>query len=122
MPPIGRDHPAALLRETLRRRVSSHGGSVLVSGAAGIGKTARVGEVGRTRRWYSPRRHGDGTPGFWPWVHILRGLRRVATRGQWAAVYDAAGNALSHLIGSASYLATTSGNRYLFTGDTIVLG
>ncbi|WP_378742093.1 ATP-binding protein [Nocardia brasiliensis] len=104
---IGRDHPAALLREQLRRTVSSHGGLVLVSGEAGIGKTALVTEVVgefddsdvlvlTATAW-----SGDGTPGFWPWVQVLRGLRRAAAPGQWAAVDDAAGNALSFLIGEA---------------------
>lgn len=94
---IGRDHPAALLRERLRRTVSSHGGVTLVSGEAGIGKTALVTEVVgefpaadalvlTATAW-----SGDGTPGLWPWVQILRGLRRAG----WAQV-DAA---LSHLIG-----------------------
>ncbi|MCP2293895.1 AAA ATPase domain-containing protein [Nocardia amikacinitolerans] len=107
IPLIGRDHPAALLRETLRRTVSSHGGLVLVSGEAGIGKTALVtevvGEFGPDAAlvFTATAWQGDGTPGFWPWVQVLRGLRRVATPGQWAAVDDAAGNALSHLIGES---------------------
>jgi predicted ATPase len=45
---IGRDHPAGVLRAELSRAVSSHGGLVLVTGEAGIGKTTLVtGVVGR---------------------------------------------------------------------------
>ncbi|WP_029900170.1 ATP-binding protein [Nocardia brasiliensis] len=102
---IGRDHHAALLREELRRTTASHGGLVLVTGEAGIGKTALLGEVvgGLDPRdalvLTATAWSGDGTPGFWPWVQVLRGLRRAATPEQWAAVDAAAGNALSFLIG-----------------------
>ncbi|QIS03607.1 AAA family ATPase [Nocardia brasiliensis] len=104
---IGRDKHAALLREELRRTTSSHGGLVLVTGEAGIGKTALLTEVVgdlcaqdalvlTATAWC-----GEGTPGFWPWVQVVRGLRRAATPEQWAAVDAAAGNALSYLIGEA---------------------
>uniref|UniRef100_UPI0024586D44 ATP-binding protein n=1 Tax=Nocardia brasiliensis TaxID=37326 RepID=UPI0024586D44 len=104
---IGRDHHAALLREELRRTTASHGGLVLVTGEAGIGKTALLSEVvgGLDARdalvLTATAWSGDGTPGFWPWVQVLRGLRRAATPKQWAAVDAAAGNALSFLIGDA---------------------
>jgi hypothetical protein len=39
---IGRDHPAGVLRAEISRAVDSHGGLVLVTGEAGIGKTALV--------------------------------------------------------------------------------
>ncbi|MFI9403057.1 ATP-binding protein [Nocardia sp. NPDC052316] len=121
---IGREHPAALLREALRRTVSSHGGLVLVSGEAGIGKTTLVTEVVgefddrevlvlTATAW-----SGDGTPGFWPWVQVLRGLRRAATPEQWAAVDDAAGNALSFLIGEAEQPDPAAGSLFRI-GDAV---
>jgi predicted ATPase len=45
---IGRDHPAGVLRAEISRAVDSHGGLVLVTGEAGIGKTALV--TARRRR------------------------------------------------------------------------
>ncbi|MBF6210329.1 AAA family ATPase [Nocardia puris] len=113
---IGRDHPAALLRERLRRTVSSHGGVTLVSGEAGIGKTALVTEVVgefpaadalvlTATAW-----SGDGTPGLWPWVQILRGLRRAG----WAQV-DAA---LAHLIGE-THAPTPPATPLFRLGDAV---
>ncbi len=39
---IGRAHPAGLLRAEIGRALDSHGGLVLVTGEAGIGKTTLV--------------------------------------------------------------------------------
>jgi predicted ATPase len=50
---IGRDHPAGVLRAEISRAVDSHGGLVLVTGEAGIGKTALV-----TGAAEEARRHG----------------------------------------------------------------
>src|SRR4051794_20918872 len=85
---IGRDHPAAVLRAEIGRALDSHGGLVLVTGEAGIGKTALVGEGAEEARrqgalvlsgscWDS-----DSAPGHWPWVQVVRGLRRGATDGE----------------------------------------
>lgn len=117
---IGRDHAAGLLRDTLRRTVSSHGALVLVTGEAGIGKTTLVTEVAggfdeqqvlvlTATAW-----SGEGTPGFWPWVQVLRGLRRAATPDLWAAVDDAVGNALSILIGEAQQAGRAEDGVTLF--------
>ncbi|MBF6240129.1 AAA family ATPase [Nocardia otitidiscaviarum] len=96
---IGREESAAVLREHLRRTLTSHGGLVLVAGEAGIGKTALMtrvlGEftdaalVLAATAW-----SGDGVPGYWPWVQILRRLRDRCDADEWAAVVDSAGAAL----------------------------
>ncbi|WP_081915849.1 ATP-binding protein [Saccharothrix sp. NRRL B-16314] len=89
---IGRDHPAGVLRVEIDRATRSHGGLVLVAGEAGIGKTTLV-----TGAAEDARRHGalvlggscwdsDGAPGYWPWVQVIRALRRAATADEWAAV------------------------------------
>ncbi|WP_280385548.1 ATP-binding protein [Nocardia wallacei] len=119
---IGREHAAGQLREALRR-TTSHGGLVLVTGEAGIGKTTLVTEiVGEfdadsalvlTATAWS----GDGAPGFWPWVQVLRGLRRAATPDQWAALDAAAGNALSVLIGDCA--ADEDGASLFRIGDAV---
>jgi predicted ATPase len=102
---IGRDHPAGVLRAEISRAVDSHGGLVLVTGEAGIGKTALV-----TGAAEEARRHGalvlsgacwdsDSAPGFWPWVQVVRGLRRAGTPEEWAAAEVAGGKGLGVLLG-----------------------
>ncbi|MFC6090965.1 ATP-binding protein [Saccharothrix lopnurensis] len=89
---IGRDHPAGVLRAEVDRATRSHGGLVLVTGEPGIGKTTLVtGAAEQARRlgalvlagscWDS-----DSAPGYWPWVQVVRALRRAATDEEWAAV------------------------------------
>lgn len=102
---IGRDHPAALLRAEITRAAESHGGLVLVTGEAGIGKTTLVTAAMETARragalvlsgscWDSA-----AAPGYWPWVQAIRALRRHATAEEWAAVESAAGSSLAFLLG-----------------------
>ena len=104
---IGRDHPAGLLRAEIDRVADSHGGLVLVTGEAGIGKTTLVTDAMEAARrggalvlsgscWDSA-----AAPGFWPWTQVVRGLRRHAAEGEWAAVEQAAGGALAALLGDA---------------------
>ncbi|MBB5802618.1 hypothetical protein F4560_002386 [Saccharothrix ecbatanensis] len=89
---IGRDHPAGVLRVEIDRATRSHGGLVLVAGEAGIGKTTLV-----TGAAEEARRHGalvlggscwdsDSAPGYWPWVQVIRALRRAASPDEWASV------------------------------------
>ncbi|GAA2785500.1 ATP-binding protein [Nonomuraea dietziae] len=87
---IGREHPAELLRAEISRVTGSHGGLVLVTGEAGIGKTTLVTSAAEQARrqgalvlsgscW-----HSDAAPGYWPWVQVIRALRpqrRVARDG-----------------------------------------
>ncbi|MFC4855546.1 ATP-binding protein [Actinophytocola glycyrrhizae] len=104
---IGRDHPAGVLRAEISRATDSHGGLVLVTGEAGIGKTTLVTDVIEVARergalvlsgscWDS-----SAAPGFWPWVQVIRGLRRQAEPGEWAAATEAAGGQLAILLGEA---------------------
>ncbi|ROP35227.1 ATP-binding protein [Saccharothrix texasensis] len=89
---IGRDHSAGVLRAEVERAAGSHGGLVLVAGEAGIGKTTLVtGAAEQARRvgavvlggacWDS-----DSAPGYWPWVQVIRALRRAATVQEWESV------------------------------------
>ena len=102
---IGRDHPAALLRAEIDRAAESHGGLVLVTGEAGIGKTTLV-----TAAMENARRAGTlvlsgscwdsaAAPGYWPWVQVIRALRRHATEAEWAEAEAAAGSPLAFLLG-----------------------
>ncbi|MFC8701852.1 ATP-binding protein [Streptomyces anulatus] len=102
---FGRDHPAGVLRSEIARATDSHGGLVLVTGEAGIGKSTLVTDAA-----HEARRRGalvvggscwdsDNTPGYWPWVQILRGLRRSATAAEWAAAQEASDGRLAVLLG-----------------------
>jgi hypothetical protein len=104
---IGRDHPAGVLRAELSRAASSHGGLVLVTGEAGIGKTSLVTGVAEEARqsgalvlsgacWDS-----ESAPGYWPWTQVIRALRRAASPEEWAAAEQAAGTGLAVLLGES---------------------
>ncbi|PRX45405.1 putative ATPase [Prauserella shujinwangii] len=105
---IGREHPASVLRAEIDRTAESHGGLVLVTGEAGIGKTTLVTDAADEARrrgalvlsgscW-----HSENAPGYWPWVQVLRALRRGTQPGEWAAAEAAAGAGLSVLLGESA--------------------
>ncbi|MEU8351326.1 AAA family ATPase, partial [Streptomyces sp. NPDC048845] len=104
---LGREHPAGLLRAAIARTAESHGGLVLVTGEAGIGKTALVtGAAEEARRqgalvlggscWDS-----ESAPGHWPWVQVVRALRLGARPEEWSAAEAVAGRGLAVLLGEA---------------------
>lgn len=104
---FGRDHVAAVLDTAVTRTLSSHGGLVFVTGEAGIGKTVLVAEAAA-----AAERRGalvatgtcwdrEGAPSLWPWVQVLRGLRRAMPPPVWAAALDAAGGRIASLLGEA---------------------
>ncbi|MFI2350482.1 ATP-binding protein [Streptomyces sp. NPDC019443] len=104
---IGRDHPAGVLRAEIGRATESHGGLMLVTGEAGIGKTSLVTDAADEARrrgalvlsgscWDS-----ESAPGYWPWVQVVRGLRRGVDDDEWADAEKAAGGRLAVLLGEA---------------------
>ncbi|MBM0274680.1 ATP-binding protein [Micromonospora tarensis] len=103
---IGRDHPVALLRAELDRASTSHGGLVLVTGEPGIGKTTLVTSAAREARQRGALVLGaacwdsDTAPGYWPWVQVLRGLRRSAD--DWPVARQSGEPALAALGGETS--------------------
>ncbi|MDB1086369.1 AAA family ATPase [Streptomyces sp. ACA25] len=114
---IGREHPAALLHAEIDRALESHGGLVLVTGEAGIGKTTLVtGAVGAAKQrgalvlsgscWDS-----ENAPGYWPWVQVVRGLRRALGPPEWAALEATVGGGLSVLLGECENTGPADGFR-----------
>lgn len=103
---IGRGHAAGVLRAQVERATASHGGLVLVTGEAGIGKTTLVTDAAEEARrrgalvlggscWDS-----DNAPGYWPWVQVLRSLRRALGATEWDELVRPAGPGLGVLLGA----------------------
>ncbi|MGW4498579.1 ATP-binding protein [Micromonospora sp. NPDC004336] len=107
---IGREHPAGLLRAEVDRVAASHGGLVLVAGEPGIGKTTLVTAAAKEARQRGALVLGaacwdsDSAPGYWPWVQVLRGMRRSPE--DWAAAREAAEPGLAALLGETTGTAT----------------
>jgi tetratricopeptide (TPR) repeat protein len=114
---IGRDRPAGTLQAEISRTIDSHGGLVLVTGEAGIGKTALVVAAMEEAR----RREAlvlsatcwerGGAPGYWPWVQVVRNLERTAPTHEWHGARAAAGDALSFLLGEVSEAPRPAGSE-----------
>ncbi|TWF75567.1 AAA ATPase-like protein [Pseudonocardia hierapolitana] len=107
-PLIGRDHPVALLHAEVDRLVDGRGGLVFVTGEAGIGKTALVGQVAADAALRGVRVlngscwPGDGAPGNWPWIQVVRHLARTANGSEWTAAAAAVGDELPVLLGESA--------------------
>ncbi|MFJ8916467.1 ATP-binding protein [Amycolatopsis sp. NPDC102389] len=120
---IGRDHPAGVLRAEISRAAESHGGLVLVTGEAGIGKTTLVtGAAEEAKRLGALVLNGScwdsaSAPGYWPWTQVVRGLRRAVGERCWAARAD---SALDVLLGEARGDGAADGFR-LYDAVTSVL-
>ncbi|MCF2527554.1 ATP-binding protein [Yinghuangia soli] len=104
---IGRVHAAGLLRAEVERAAVSHGGLVLVTGEAGIGKTTLVtGAADEARQRDALVLGGScwdsgNAPGYWPWVQVLRALRRALGEAAWRGLADPLGPSLGVLAGDA---------------------
>jgi hypothetical protein len=118
---IGREHPAALLRAEISRVIGSHGGLVLITGEAGIGKTTLVASAAAEARQQGVLVAGGAcwdagsAPGYWPWVQVLRALRRGVDPAEWAAAEKTAGSALAALLGEGE--AAGGDRRAALLGD-----
>lgn len=97
---VGRDAELSVLRDALADARAGRGGLVLVSGAAGMGKTALLAafadEAAKSDAvvlWGSGWESG-GAPAYWPWTQALR--RLVHRSGPEAVAADA--GRLAHLL------------------------
>jgi tetratricopeptide (TPR) repeat protein len=91
---IGRDHPAAVLRSAVERTIASHGGLVLITGEAGIGKTALVTDAAASRRGdlaiaFATSWESEAVPEHWLWTQVLRSLRARLGEDDWRALRPA---------------------------------
>ncbi|MCC6622936.1 MAG: AAA family ATPase [Deltaproteobacteria bacterium] len=82
---IGRQRERALLEGAIERLAHGRGGTVLLAGEPGIGKTRLLGEAaalaaraGVSAVWGRASEVG-GAPALWPWIEVVQGL--VAERG-----------------------------------------
>lgn len=103
---VGRDDEQQVLAAALDRALSGAGGLVLITGEAGIGKTALL-SVGLARAraagaivatgtcW-----DGEGAPGYWPWTQAMRALRLESTDDLWDRAARDAGAGLDRLVGT----------------------
>jgi hypothetical protein len=114
---IGRDRPTGILGSEISRTVDSHGGLVLITGEAGIGKTALVAaamEEARRRNVFvlsATCWDREGAPGYWPWVQVVRSLQRTATATEWDDAFAAAGDGLIFLLGRGGEAIPPAGSE-----------
>lgn len=77
---VGRADPLRALGEAIAASAGGRRSTVFVSGEAGIGKTSLVREAvdasasGSTVVGWGTCWHGEGAPGFWPWMQAFDGL------------------------------------------------
>jgi DNA-binding NarL/FixJ family response regulator len=83
LPFVGREAELATTEAALGRAIEGAGQIVLLSGAAGMGKTRLAEQVTSTARsrgalvaWGSCH-EWEGAPTYWPWTQILRACMRV---------------------------------------------
>ena len=78
--PVGRDDVLAELRRVVDEAVGGRGHLLLLAGEAGIGKTtmltaaAGFAESRGIRVGWGWGWPGEGAPGYWPWVQVMRML------------------------------------------------
>ncbi|MER6703063.1 ATP-binding protein [Streptomyces fumanus] len=124
---LGRDDFLRAVRAGVERAVAGHGGVLLITGEAGIGKTSLAGRAVQEARsqgltvlrgacW-----DADGTPGYWPWTQVVRNLRRSARTETWEAASEAAGAAWQVLLDGGGADAGDVDQFQLFDAVTTLL-
>ena len=85
--PVGRDDVLAELRRVVDEAVAGRGRLLLLAGEAGIGKTtmltaaAGYAESRGARVAWGWGWPGEGAPGYWPWVQVMRTRSALTSRG-----------------------------------------
>jgi predicted ATPase len=81
---IGRAPELAALRAAMDEAAAGRGGVVLLAGEPGIGKTTLAEEACRSAIAsgaavvWGRCAELEGTPAYWPWIQVLRGIARDA--------------------------------------------
>lgn len=101
---IGRDQQVRILQDLITRTLDSHGGLALISGDAGVGKTALAATAAQHAQsrgllvlngaCWDP----GSAPDYWPWVQVVRALRSGASATAWEAGNEI-GSSLSIMLG-----------------------
>ena len=85
---VGRRLTVAALRSAVDAAVAGTGRVVLLAGEAGMGKTALAAEAaayakarGAVAVWGTCW-EGEGAPGYWPWIQVVRALARDGGAGE----------------------------------------
>lgn len=124
---LGREKDLRPLTAAIDDAAGGAGGLILVAGEAGIGKTSLVsaglvhartagGVVATGTCW-----DRDGAPGLWPWMQVVRALRREVGTESWDAASSVAGAGLDRLLeGGASPSAAASSFEVLDAVTTLV--
>ncbi len=83
---IGRQRDISALRAAVDAALAGAGSVMLLAGEPGIGKTALVTDAaeyardrGATVAWAACW-EGDGAPGYWPWIQVVRALSEPAAK------------------------------------------
>ena len=77
---VGRQEVLGLLEQAIDEAIRGRGGLVLLTGDPGIGKTAVASRAtdhaaaGGARVLWASCWEGEGVPGYWPWLQVLRVL------------------------------------------------
>jgi hypothetical protein len=85
---VGRRLTVDALRSAVDAAIAGAGGVVLLAGEAGMGKTALAAEAaayaktrGAVAVWGTCW-EGEGAPGYWPWIQVVRALARDGGGGE----------------------------------------
>ena len=85
---VGRRLTVDALRSAVDAAMAGAGGVVLLAGEAGMGKTALAAEAaayakarGAVAVWGTCW-EGEGAPGYWPWIQVVRALARDSGGGE----------------------------------------
>jgi AAA ATPase domain len=85
---VGRQLVVDALRSAADAAIAGAGGVVLLAGEAGMGKTALATEAAAYAKAHGALTvwgtcwEGDGAPGYWPWIQVVRALARDGGEGE----------------------------------------